>query len=142
MSPPILLWGYPWFLCIEDNACFCCGGRHTLVEFSMRLLHVQCMAKFFELWLFWVKYLTCNVCSRMILYTLHIISMHVHFNKHAQNLFVHILDLITPNSALLPYTNHGPSVYTLVLPACAPTRALIWHVMLTTCIIVSEEHYA
>ena len=32
MLPPILLWGYPWFLCIEDNAYFCCGGRHTLVD--------------------------------------------------------------------------------------------------------------
>ena len=26
-----LLWGSPWFLCIEDNVCFYCGGRRTLV---------------------------------------------------------------------------------------------------------------
>ena len=39
---------------IEDNACFCCGGGHTLVDPTMRMLHVQCMENFFDLWLFWV----------------------------------------------------------------------------------------
>ena len=61
----------------------------------------------------------------MILYTLHVVSMHLHNNKHAQNLDVHIVDLITLNSVLIPYTNHGPSAHTLVLPACASTCALL-----------------
>ena len=78
----------------------------------------------------------------MILYALHVISMHLHNNKHAQNLYVHIVDLITLNYVLIPYTNHGPSVHTLVLPASATSCALFWHAMLTTCIKFSEEHHA
>ena len=56
----------PWFLCCLP---FCCGGslgfyalRTILVSvvgvgihwlnLTMRLLHVQCMAKIFDLWLF------------------------------------------------------------------------------------------
>ena len=108
----------------------------------MRKLHVQCMEKIFDLWLFWVYYLTCNVCSRMTLYILHVISMHLHNNKDSQNLYLHIVDLITPNYVLIPYTNHGLSVQTLVLPASTFACALFLHVMLTTCIIFSKEHHA
>ena len=78
----------------------------------------------------------------MTLYTLHVISMHFHNNKHAQNRYVHIMDLITPNSVLITYIKHRLSVQTLVLPASASACALFWHVMLTTSIIFSEEHYA
>ena len=35
-------------MCIEDNVCFCCGGRHTLVE--PNYVHVTCSVygKFFR----------------------------------------------------------------------------------------------
>ena len=49
MLPPILLWGFPWFLCIEDNACFCCGGRHTLVEPNYALVTCSVYGKIFRI---------------------------------------------------------------------------------------------
>ena len=33
---------------IEDNAYFCGGGGHTLVEPFMRMLHVKCMRQNFR----------------------------------------------------------------------------------------------
>ena len=36
-----------------------------------------------------------------LMYALHVVSMHLHNNKHVQNFCVHILDLITPNSVLV-----------------------------------------
>ena len=36
-----------------------------------------------------------------LMYALHVVSMYLHNNKHAQNFCVHILDLITPNSVLV-----------------------------------------
>ena len=48
-SPPLLLWGYS--MCIEDNACFCCGGGHPLVEPNYALVSCSVYRKFFfELW--------------------------------------------------------------------------------------------
>ena len=35
-------------MCIEDNAHFCDGGGHTLVEPIMHMLHVKCMMKNFR----------------------------------------------------------------------------------------------
>ena len=35
-------------MCIEDNAYFCGGGGHTLVESIMRMLHVKCMMQNFR----------------------------------------------------------------------------------------------
>ena len=35
-------------MCIEDNAYFCGGGGHTLVEPIMRMLHVKCMMQNFQ----------------------------------------------------------------------------------------------
>ena len=39
-------------MCIEDNACFCSEGGHTLVGTNYVHVHVQCMAKFFDLQFF------------------------------------------------------------------------------------------
>ena len=44
------------------------------------------------------------------MYALHVVSMYLHNNRHAQNVCVHMVDLITPNSILIPYTSHRLSV--------------------------------
>ena len=48
MLPPILLLGYPEFLCIEGNACFCCGGRRTLVDFNYALVTCSVYGHIFQ----------------------------------------------------------------------------------------------
>ena len=35
-------------MCIEDNACFCCGGRHTLVEPNYALVTCSVYGNFFQ----------------------------------------------------------------------------------------------
>ena len=45
----VLLWGYPLFLCIEDNAHFCCGGRCTLVESNYALVTCSVYGQFFKI---------------------------------------------------------------------------------------------
>ena len=49
MLPSTMLWGSPWFLCIEDNACFCCGGRRTLLESNYALVTCSVYGKFFRI---------------------------------------------------------------------------------------------
>ena len=39
-------------MCIGDNACFCSGVGINWLEPTIRMLHVQCMAKIFDLRLF------------------------------------------------------------------------------------------
>ena len=36
-------------LCIEDNACFCCGGRHTLAEPNYALVSCSVYGKNFRI---------------------------------------------------------------------------------------------
>ena len=69
--------------CIGDNACFCCGGRCTLVERNYALVYVQ-WVKFFKICFFGLLYFTCTVITRLISYTLRTILSHVHLNKHTQ----------------------------------------------------------
>ena len=49
MLSPSLLWGSPWFLCIEDNACFYCGDRRTLVEPNYALVTCSVYGKIFRI---------------------------------------------------------------------------------------------
>ena len=59
-----------------------------------------------------------------LMYALHVVLMYLHNNKHAQNFYVHIMDLVAPNSVLIPYTSHILSIKILVLPGSASACAL------------------
>ena len=60
-----------------------------------------------------------------LLYALHVVSMYLHNNKHAQNFCVHTLDLITPNSVLVTTQAVDFQPQAHVLPAIVSACALI-----------------
>ena len=73
-------------------------GVHWL-NVTMRPLYVQ-WVKFFKICLFRVLCFTCTVHTRMILYTLYIILLHVHLNEHTQQALCSSVDYLLMH---LPY---------------------------------------
>ena len=60
-----------------------------------------------------------------LMYALHVVSMYLHNNKHAQKFCVHILDLITPNYVLVTTQAVDFLPQAHVLPAIVLACALI-----------------
>ena len=90
---------------------------------------------------------------RDLMYAFHIVSLHIHNNRHAQNFFFFIFGTILTQSLLyspesiftsitLIHKLHKSlnSCSKLILLAIASACALFQHSLPTTCILFFEEH--
>ena len=92
----------------------------------MRMLHVQCMTKIFFQFAALVGIVLDLRCMQPhdLIYALHVFSMHLHNNKHAQNCYVHIWDVVTQNSVLVTTQAIEFMLQAHVLPAIVSACAL------------------
>ena len=98
--------GVPWFNALGTMLDSVVGvGVHWL-NITVRSLYVQ-WVKFFKICFFGVLYFTCTAHTRLISYTLHIILLHVHLNKHTQRALYFSVNCFPLHSTYLTFhPNH------------------------------------
>ena len=84
---------------------------------------------------------------RDLMYALHIVSLHIHNNRHAQNFFFFFIfgtiltqSLFYSLESILTGITLIHKLYKLILLAIASACALFKHSLSTTCILFFEEH--